>query len=598
LTAGAGPQVEHGVPTTDPLPLIRALEASDRFRRDTGLGAIYHPGKISFREMAPKNSLHILIDGGHVSAHVDEVCPVICRPGGVARYSLPRVVAHNLALVGADIGRRLRGRGGQQRCNLDCEMVWVDDDQVEGLVAELEAEAPPDAADPEGAGLEGVPFSLVDEAVHLLDTEAAPWSIQLEVRVSGHLDEARLRAALDHALRSHPMARARKAPSRRSLHRDQWEIPAGTDVDPLRVVDCPDDDAVSTARAELQSRAVPLAESPPLRARLARHQAGDFLMLNVNHAAMDGFGALRVLRSVGLAYAGAEDQPPPLGLTEARDLPRRLVAANLAIRLRRALALVEKLRDLVVHPARIAADGAGDQAGYGFHHVSLTADRTAALVAMAHPGTVNDVLLTALHLAVAGWNQEHGQRCGRIGVLVPANLRPPEWRQDMVGNFTLPARLSTGRRHRRSPRAALDRITTQTRRKKRSGMGTALVEVLGRSELLPMWAKQVLVMLLPLTGNRLVDTAMLANLGRLDTAPTFGPDAGETVEVWFSPPARMPLGVCLGAVTAGGRLHLALRYRHRLFDADAARRFSERYLRELERCTEVAGAGRWRSGGR
>jgi hypothetical protein len=43
----------------------------------------------------------------------------------------------------------------------------------------------------------------------------------------------------------------------------------------------------------------------------------------------------------------------------------------------------------------------------------------------------------------------------------------------------------------------------------------------------------------------------------------------------------MPLGLTVGAVTAGGRLHLVFRYRHRLFDDRSARRFADRYLAEL-----------------
>jgi hypothetical protein len=43
----------------------------------------------------------------------------------------------------------------------------------------------------------------------------------------------------------------------------------------------------------------------------------------------------------------------------------------------------------------------------------------------------------------------------------------------------------------------------------------------------------------------------------------------------------MPCGVSVGAVTVGGRLHLAFRYRLAQFDADAAARFTECYLAEL-----------------
>ena len=433
-----------------------------------------------------------------------------------------------------------------------------------------------------------IPFSVVDEAVHLLDTETAPWSIQLEVRVAGDLDEARLRAAFTQAMDTHPMARARKLASHPSLRRDHWEIPARADLDPVSVVACPDDAALAAARADLQSLAVPLAESPPLRVRLARHPDGDVLMLNVNHAAMDAFGALRLLHSVARAYAGESDPTPEPGFLHARDLLGRITDADLPTRLRRHLAVLEKLRDLVVPPARVAAQGATGDAGYGFHHVSLSDSQTDALVGLDHRGTVNDVLLGALHLTIAAWNADHGLPTGRIGVLVPANLRPPEWRHDGVGNFSLPARVSSSRTSRRSSQSALRALTAQTGRQKKAGMGTALIGVLDRSVRLPLWAKRAMVNLMTVTGSRLVDTAMLSNMGQIGEPPSFGPDSGGTVEVWFSPPARMPLGLTVGAITAGGRLRLVFRYRHRLFGSDAARLFADRYLAELTGLIETA----------
>ena len=44
-------------------------------------------------------------------------------------------------------------------------------------------------------------------------------------------------------------------------------------------------------------------------------------------------------------------------------------------------------------------------------------------------------------------------------------------------------------------------------------------------------------------------------------------------EIWFSPPGRMPLGASMGVATLNDRLHVTLRYRHALFDANAAERF-------------------------
>jgi len=117
--------------------LISSLEASDKFRRDGVLGGIFHPGRHSYRELSPRDSLHIIIDGNKVSVHVDEVCPLRCGPGAPGGYSWARVVAHNLSVLRADVSRRLRGLHGEQRCNLGCEMVWVDDGKIGDLADEL-----------------------------------------------------------------------------------------------------------------------------------------------------------------------------------------------------------------------------------------------------------------------------------------------------------------------------------------------------------------------------------------------------------------------------------------------------------------------------
>lgn len=108
--------------------LVRALEADDRFRRDSRLGGMFHPGRISFRDVSPTDSLHVVIRGDRVSAHVDEVSPLVVRPDGSHTYAWGRVVAHNLLVVLGRASRRLRGHDGPARCDLQCQVEWVDDD--------------------------------------------------------------------------------------------------------------------------------------------------------------------------------------------------------------------------------------------------------------------------------------------------------------------------------------------------------------------------------------------------------------------------------------------------------------------------------------
>ena len=509
----------------DPVAFFRWLLSNGRFHPDTGFGRIYHPGSISLRENAPSDSLHIVISGDHISAHVDRVSPLGGRRDEPSRYSLRQATVHNVVGAAQDVVRLLRGRQGDHRSHLDCEWQWDEHHQT------------PDPA-------------------HLLDPTA--WSVHLEARVEGSLDEASLRKALDAVLGHHPV-----------------------EHDPLDVVDCPDGVSLDQAREGLLQAPVAMTAWPPFRVLLAHRPAGDILVLTVNHGASDAFSALRVFDTIVRAYAEGERSGPPLDFLALRELPVRPASAPVSVVVARWKDYVERLRDRLARPARLAADEAVDEPGYGFHFVRLSVEETRRVANVHRPGTARNVLLAGLHLAIGDWNLVHGTPGRRVGVLVPVDLRPPEWSDDLVGNFSVTARVSTSRRHRSDHRAALKAVTRQKTRNKRFRTGVALLAALERNRLLPLWAKQSLVVLQPLTRNRHVDTAMLANLGWIDQPPDFGHGAGATTDLWFSSPARTPECLCIGATIVAGRLHLTFRYPHRLFGADAARRFADLYVEHV-----------------
>lgn len=122
--------------TTDPEALVEALESSERFRRDSSLGAIFHRHKASFREVCPRQSLHIVVDGHRVSAHVDAVSPLNCDEEPDSHYSLAAVVGHNLSGIKADVARRVRGRHGQHLCSLEHVAAHLDDVTITDLLSE------------------------------------------------------------------------------------------------------------------------------------------------------------------------------------------------------------------------------------------------------------------------------------------------------------------------------------------------------------------------------------------------------------------------------------------------------------------------------
>lgn len=503
----------------DPVAYLRWLVSSGRFHRDSGLGRVYHPRSVSLRENAPSDSLHIVVSGDIISAHVDRVSPLGGGPGQPSRYSFRQAAVHNVVGAAQDLVRLLRGRKGDHRSHLDCEWEWEGHEHT------------PDPA-------------------HLLDPGA--WSVHLEGRVEGSLDEARLRKALDALFGHRPV-----------------------EHDPLETADCPDGPSLDRARHTLLEEPVAMTAWPPLRVLLAHRPAGDILVLNVNHGASDGVSALRVFEAIATTYVDGEVQGPPLDFLATRDLPVRPASAPVSVVIARWRYEVERLRDWLARPARLAADEPDDEPGYGFHFVRFSVEDTRRVANVHRQGTARNVLLAALHLAIGDWNLEHGTPGRRVGVLIPVDLRPGEWPAELVGNFSVTARVSTSRRHRSGHRAALKEVTAQKTRNKRFRTGVALLAALERNQLLPLWAKQSVVVLQPLTRNRHVDTAMLANLGWIDQPPSFGEAAGETTDLWFSSPARTPECLCIGATIVAGRLHLTLRYPHRLFGNEAARRFAD-----------------------
>lgn len=523
-----------GPSISDPVALFGHLEASLRFHRDTGFGRVFHPGQVSFRENRPTNSLHVVIQANHISAHVDRVSPLGEGSQGRPRYLVWRTAAHNLAGMAEHFIQILRGRQGDQRSELDCDWLWGPDR---------------DDTAPDG----------------LLDPRTSAWSIQLEAQVSRRLDDDRLARALTAVFGRLKFTH-----------------------DPLRVSQCPDQASLAAERLRLQSQPAGMTDWPPLQATLAHHGGGDVLMLNINHAASDGVDALRLLVAIAQAYASRSTPDLPPDSPAVAPLPVRPATRRISKVRQRGFALVEKVRDLLAQPAQLASEEGGHEEGSDFHLVCLSADQTNRVVDRHRPDATRNALLAGLHLAIGQWNQLHGTPGRRIGVLVPVDLRPPEWPKETMGNFSVTARVSTSRRHRANAASALRAVTAQYLRNNRARTGVALLAGLERSGLLPLWAKQSLIVLQPVSGNRLVDTAVLSDLGSLAEPPSFGDDAGGTTHVWFSPPARTPRTLCVGAVTVSGRLHLVVRYPRCLFSAAAARRFTDGLLHEI---AEVGAAG-------
>ena len=517
---GGGPSI------ADPAALLAQLDATGHFHRDSRAGRIYHPGMVSLRENRPTDSLHVSVDDNHLKAHVDHASPLVDSEGG-SRYSVPRAVVHNLAGMANDAMSIVRGRQGDHACELDCE--W----------ASMEVGATP-------------------RIVPLLDPTTSAWGVQLDARVAGTLDEARLQSALDALVGVE-----------------------GAGAKCLTTIDCEGPAALDAARRELHSAGPPLTVLPPFHAVLAHHPGGDVLMLNLNHAAVDGFGAVRVLERLARAYAGDAGPQDELDFLACSDLPVEPAPPSAGRLVRLGRKALERVRDALSRPPRLADDEADDRPGYGFHLHGLSAQGTRDVTGGG--GVSRDALVAALHLTIARWNSRHEMPGRRIGVLVPVDLRPADLPEHVVANLSVNTRLSTTPRERATPASALRAIRWHSERDDAARTGIALRAALQRAGMLALWAKQSSIVLQPLVDNDRADAAMLCDLGSFPATAGFGGEAGGVTELWFSPPSRNPRCLCVGTVTLEGRLYVTFRYPHALFGPDAVRRFADLYLSELER---------------
>ena len=423
-------------------------------------------------------------------------------------------------------------------------------------------------------------FSVTDELFHHLESADEPFGLQLDIRFSGRLDEQQMEAAALAAMQTHPLASVRQRPAPANAKHYEWELMQRPDEDPVLVVECADDAAADAARDSFYSRRLLLESAPPFRMLIARHPDGDWLFLKMSHAATDAAGCYRFMQSVLRHYAGVSDlQPADIDVIAARNLSREFGAKSMTDRLKRASSLLEYLVDSVQLPTRIASHFGENKAGVAFVSHTFTVAETEALGRLRHGrATLNDVLAALLHLTIERWNQSRGESAGRITLMNAMNFRPITWRQEGVGNFSLWVNVATRESERRSFDGVLAAVTEQTQKFKSEESAGLLVDLLEMVQLLPNAMRKALTGLMPLTGNFVVDTAVLNNLGRVPDLPDPAGKAGRITAIRFSPPTHMPMGVAVGTVTLRGELTVTFRYRRAQFDKHAAEAFRKTFL--------------------
>jgi NRPS condensation-like uncharacterized protein len=429
----------------------------------------------------------------------------------------------------------------------------------------------------------------MDEMFLHLDEPTRPLVVHVEVRVAGAIDETRLRDAIRDAVDRHPLARARLRPWPSDAKHYEWVVEDELHVDPLRVVDADTDPAGTTlddVRGDFFSRAIPLVESPPFRVLLVHDLVGDSVLLAANHTGCDGIGALRLLQSVGRAYAGVPDPTTDVDPAEAhrlavppsegRGFGDRVDSAKLGLR------QVAQTRSRL---AKVATKDGTPGPGYHVHTMSVpVAPVVASPLRRRVHATVNDVLLAAVHRSIDRWNRELDQRVGRVAIGMPVNARPEAWRHELVANLITSEMVTTLAHQRQSPEACLAAVTGWTEAVKRRGSG-AMLEAQTRGWGGRVTQRRAFSPVVRLLAGLMSGTAAVSNLGSI--APDWvSSDQFPVRELWFSPPAfGADLGV--GAVSMGDTLRITLRSVPGLFSDPAASEFAALLGTELDALCEA-----------
>jgi NRPS condensation-like uncharacterized protein len=424
---------------------------------------------------------------------------------------------------------------------------------------------------------ERVPFNRVDMLIYHVDQAPDPWSVHCEVRVGGLLDPSRLAAAALEAVRRHPMGRARMEPFRRTTRTFHWLIDDEIAAVPLEIIDCTTDAQVEAARVRLLSRRIDLKVAPPLALALAHHPEGDYLIMNLSHVVGDGMSSYRLMSSICRAYTGSEDTQPVLPLAQARNLRGHVGCRNLAdarIRLGGLARYVSDTRNDA--PVRVAVDGGSEGVqGQGFHLLRFDRDEAVRITARrVKAATINDLLLAALAVTIRRFNDQRGVVPGRISLMMPVNLRPAEWSNELVSNIVSMVPVGVPECAQSDLVAAQAAVAERTAELKEQRLAGAMVDILGMVGIWPAGVRHAAFRWSGGVSANSTDTGVLSNLGNLPQPLDFGAGAGAATELWFSPPVGMPPGTVVGATTMNGEMFLTLRYCRAQFDAGGAAQFA------------------------
>lgn len=437
------------------------------------------------------------------------------------------------------------------------------------------------------------------ERYMLADDQAAyPMSFFVQVVFSGAFDKDAFVAALETALRRHPLLCARLA------GRSERELAWVASPSLLPFLDCAGEDAPMRFPS---AHWMDLREENGLRVWVRHSAVRGVMRFQFHHACCDGVAANQFVEDVFCAYDMQKKAPE----TTTRAL-RPLDAAQLRCRHRfettlprRVLHGLSTLWGLLIgaplfflrRPLQLCSappDGErGVETDERMVPELLTWQSTPAqldsLLAAARRGhaTLNDVMLRDFFIAMRTWNESLGAGLGGIlRIMVPFDLRGPEHRQSPAANVMGLVNVDrhVSRLTRETAQLLLEGIRRQTSALKTFRVASAFAGVLEMLSWFPGGLQKTLA------SNRCLTTIVLSNLKQIFADAPLRRQGGKLLAgnlvieaVDTAPPIRAGTRIACTFYSYAGRLSLTMNYDRRAFRPAVARQLLDHLVAQIER---------------
>ncbi len=415
------------------------------------------------------------------------------------------------------------------------------------------------------------------------DRESHPMAAFMEIDIRGTIDPDVLLRAFLLALDRHPLLRARVGYNRLGL--PYWDLagPRQPDIaDWGTPLSCPEGERLD------------LTAGTGMRAWIRCAPGQTRITIQVHHACSDALGKLTFLADwLHLCtQLAANGSTPPLPEPNWGALRRRSQAVPTSREQRRNARPTGLLHDLVrfFHRPTVRLPGvpfeqSGEQASLpGLYGVSVSDDVFQRIRYEAHKlcVSVNDWLLTALHVALADWTATHGPEPLRkmFRVTVPYNMRTDDSTyspaSNQIGYEVLSNPIDAGKDFDALSRE-IARCMGPVRKLRTSSFMKLLRVSKAYSQLFPFiaqnWTKSFATVIFSNVGDvsRLFDPLVSKRNGLW----TFGDLTVERIAC--APPTRPQTHLAMVVMRYGGRLHFSTRCEGRVLAPSSIRGFLDHY---------------------